>query len=38
MIGAICPGKIAGSASNAAILLSESMNLRARAALLVRTE
>jgi len=31
-------GKIAGSGSNAAIRLSESMNLRASAARLVRME
>jgi hypothetical protein len=36
MIGAVWPGKIAGSGSNVAIRLSESLNLRA--ALLVLTE
>jgi hypothetical protein len=38
MMGAMWPGKIAGSGSNAAVRLSDSMNLRASAARLVRME
>jgi hypothetical protein len=38
MIGAMCPGKIAGNGSKAAMRLSDSPNLRARAPRLVLTE
>jgi hypothetical protein len=38
MIGAMCPGKIAGSGSNAAMRLSDRPNFRASAARLVLTE